>query len=248
MTNSINTKLLPLWQFFKENAAIGFSLLSGYGYLCAYLYYTGFADFYGIPVNMIPIELSDIIRFALSLLIVLVLFSITVVLFPSRRKLAFVQWMAFTAGTLILFDYLRQLMALPNEWVYVIMSIIAVAGLIALSLPKESSADLQPTSNFPSKRAIVISFVIFVYASTSLCSKLGYGKAANTVIYLISDEKPNLIVIDHHNDNFLCVTYDPKTKKIGDTISVFKLKDSGTSHFIATKTGRLKSNSLSDKQ
>src|ERR1700744_1987379 len=112
MTNSINNKLLSLWQFFKENSAIGFSLLSGYGYVCAYLYYSGFASFYGIPVNMIPIELSDIIRFALSVILVVALLCMTIAIFPNRKKLVFEQWLAFTAGTLMLYYYLRQLMAL----------------------------------------------------------------------------------------------------------------------------------------
>jgi hypothetical protein len=36
MTDSILIKLGPLGQFLKEKAAIGFSLLSGYGYLHTY--------------------------------------------------------------------------------------------------------------------------------------------------------------------------------------------------------------------
>lgn len=230
-----------MWNYIRNNEAIAVAILSTIAYVASYIFEYGYANFYGIPKELISISLGNIITMSMTLFLASYIFFILCsipILIMGRcfkniylsvtlpRALSF-----FIFVTLIL--YLNGAASYTNlkQTFYIIAAMFGMASLM-FSL-KEKEKEKEET---PEKKTSLFNIVdttlssLFIAGAAILIFILSCGTfIARTTLPLgiIELNGNEYSIIRIYGENFIALKTPPssQTKNTKNNIYIFKSED-----------------------
>lgn len=82
-------------------------------------------------------------------------------------------------------------------------------------------------------------FIIILIGLVSFSYLLGRREAYSKTVYEVSVERKNFILLRKYGDDLIFKNYDPKTKKLGNNLVLFKIGSSDANTFTTRHVGPL---------
>ncbi|MEO6522048.1 MAG: hypothetical protein ABIN91_10250 [Mucilaginibacter sp.] len=236
-------------EFAQKNPTVILTVLTGYGYFCAYSFETGYCSYFKIPTIFIEIGLVDIIRFAavtsgiIAFYVIQFKNIISTTFFAGGKS----YWSEITGISLLfvtvhiligyviktgkLFDYVIAATFFLTLITYSIMSLVRKRKLRKTASLSDnitiSDENNTVTSQIRIKDLVKNDFQIQLYVVFVLiplsCFGIGYGNASKTSEFEILKEHPKFVVLKRYGENIISKDFNLKTREFGDSLLIVKV-------------------------
>lgn len=228
-----------MWNYIKNNEAIAVAILSAMAYVAAYVFECGYANFYGIPKELISISLGNILMMSLTLFIVsyvcFIFCSLPLVILGRLYKNIYMS--TILPRILSLFIFVTLILYLNGSanyinlktTIYVMIALFFMASLMAFLKEKEKEKEKDIPTKKTSPFNIIDDFFsnLFIVGSASLVFILSCGTyIAQSTLPLgnikLNDKAYSIVRV--YGENFIALSKEDMTKNKGhrNTIYIFK--------------------------
>jgi hypothetical protein len=180
-------------------------IIGSLGYLLAFLHEVGYTSYFGMPVDLINLNTTNILEGVGSVLLLSLTIGITFAMWilskysgPRRiwlSKLTFFNYLI--VGPLLYTSIKGYFPGRFSLYITVALSIIQIVLLMSLNLKK----NIQFKPNF---QQILVLVVFGLMALCFLAYEGGYTDVLNQRSYLIPSTNPDSVVIRIYGDNVVC--------------------------------------------
>lgn len=250
----------------KKNASLNFMRSEGVflaifpfvGYYMAFVFEVGWLDFYGVPYDLIRIDIPQLIfssiSFAFLCVLLNVVFDAMVVLFALGGVFAQALTMPLVCSV-FLGGVMLMVPGHSEKWyvLFLFFAFFSVARLLAPFCNKKYNGSYMETiraevseeevqsiarrNNYNFFNLKLILAVLF-FGSFTVFS-LGRWWAENKVNYYVVDDDFSSVMVANYGDIFIFKKIDLTLKKIGDGVIVVKLGDGKVMNLTEKKIGKL---------
>ncbi|EHQ24603.1 hypothetical protein [Mucilaginibacter paludis] len=245
----MNDKIIA---FSKSNPTIILSIITAYGYFCAYFYQAGTCAYYHIPTYFIDLQIIDVVKFTASIsgVAIYTLWQLNGVIYNThsitkkslKRVMFQINFACFAILNIISISihlpgifYLYALggIALLNIPFYFIArqhkaEQVLLLAEYRLKYPGHPDEDLIATivaDRNQNRNTLSEIFQYLVYwgiAIPVICGGFGYGSGTLEKTYLTVKQYPHYVVVKKYGENVLCKNL-LKSNVLGDSLRFFKL-------------------------
>ncbi|WP_449542993.1 hypothetical protein [Enterobacter ludwigii] len=252
-----------MWNYIKNNEAITVAILSALAYVATYIFECGYANFYGIPKELISISLGNIITMSLTLFVVsymcFIFCSLPLVLMARLNKNIYISTIlpriiSFSIFvTIILFlngsaNYINL-----KKTIYTMVAIFFMASFMAFLKEKEKEKEkekaIQMNEASPFKVIDSTFANLFIAGAASMIFILSCGTyIAKTTLPLgniqLSGKEYSIIRV--YGENFIAIAKEDMSKETAkrNKIYIFKGEDLKSTPIITHEVKPAKENKI----
>ncbi len=245
-----------------EGLLIGY--ISALGYLSAFCFEKGYLAYFNIPSSLIQINLTSILIcifavaggllipfFILQLFSIMGIFTIKNALGRSIRKISILSILTLVYLSASKFKNVGlPLGALGLYWFFeFIFPLITQRKkktmeekLLAQEQIENTVSGNVPVANFIGRYKIIAIYLYIGVILIGISYIAGQAQAKEENIFLIPDQKVNMVVIKSYENYHIVLGYDPLTKLTDNSFSILNNEQLGNVH--QKKVGKLKPNNL----
>lgn len=239
-------------EFSKNNPAIILSVLTAYGYFCAYFYALGISFYYNIPNYFIDLQIIDVIKFtaSISVITIYILWQLNGIAYntisitkKSLQRLMF----QFNFGCFAMVNTINISIHIPTTFYFYI-----IGGLIILNIPyyfiirhrrkeeiklltdysityadksEEELIAIMKHERSITKNALTMFLEYLVYWGMFIpfiCAFLGYGLETQVKSYITLKQHPHYVIVKKYGENVFCKDLT-KNNKLGDSLLILRV-------------------------
>jgi len=259
------------WRHFLTSEAIILALMTAISYIWVYSYEFGYYSYFGIPSNLITINVSDILNFSVSFIFILSIFAqiILLILFESSSRTSFFsrfEWrFALPIGLSVLFFILLPVIyyGIWNIFwpVLIFLGIFIIFLLIVELIIRKIK---KPTGIYNSVFDVftykldsklgkwvnlnilnILAFVVTFFIVIAFLRAYGESRAMKETNFYIVNTKPECVMLYFKGEINVCSPFDRQNKVVDRSYKFIKLADSPDILIRYESVGPLRLKSLS---
>ncbi len=241
--------------FFKDYSPVLITLISGYSYLCAYVYEWGYIEHFNIANGYISIDLSILLKFASYAIVITfsVLLVTAAILVTPLSKSYKSTWLLRIIALVIIYNLASVYFFRESfEWYYIVQDVAVIMIIVYTAeskakkvrkefykinvrlqdpIPRQKFDRIFPIEFYIVEQLFRIRYIVFVLfiAAMYFCYYsyvAGNRQAEQQVTFSVMKSKPWMCLIRTYSGNYYFKNYDSKKNTFGDTLKV--LKDDGS--------------------